>query len=77
MENQHFGIYDRFPPGEAWFDSVHTIGQLGYAKNTQNQTTFYSSAQFSTVNNRNRTTMNPSQMIVQRQIRQAKEAERL
>ena len=54
------GLHDRFPPGEAWYDSNHVIGQLGYAKNTQSQGTFYSSAQFSTVNNRNRSSMNPS-----------------
>ena len=54
------GIFDRFPPGAAWYDSTCSIGQLGYAKNTVNQTTFYSSAQFTTVNNRNRSTMNPS-----------------
>lgn len=69
------GIFDRFPPGSAWYDSTSSIGQLGYAKNTVNQSTFYSSAQFTTVNNRNRSTMNPSQIMVQRQMRQAQAAE--
>ena len=29
-----YGLHDRFPPGEAWYDSNHTVGQLGYAKHT-------------------------------------------
>ena len=60
------GIYDRFPPGAAWYDSNTTAGQLGYAKNTNVPYSFYSTAQFSTLNNRNRGTLKPSKGMIER-----------
>jgi len=70
VKKKSHGIYDRFPPGAAWYDSVHEVGQLGLARNTQNETTFFSSAQVTTMSqSKNKASINPSQFMRQRQLR--------
>ena len=69
------GIYDRFPPGAAWYDSNHVCNQILGLKNNDAQSTFYSSAQFTTVNPKNRGTMKANQIQVQRQMNQIKNEE--
>ena len=32
MKKNYFGIYDRFPPGQAWYNNTHVEGQLGNAR---------------------------------------------
>ena len=41
------GIHERFPKGQAWYNSVHPTGQLGYGKISECFDTFYSAASFS------------------------------
>ena len=41
MTQNYFGIYDRFPPGSAWYDNVTTGGQLGYVKSSEPAAIFY------------------------------------
>ena len=32
MKKNYFGIYDRFPPGRAWYDNITIEGQMGNAQ---------------------------------------------
>ena len=70
--NKSHGIYDRFPAGYAWYDSVHSSNQVQGIKNASTQMTFYSSAQFSTVNGNNRGSMYGKKAIAESAAKAAK-----
>jgi hypothetical protein len=38
---QFNGIFDRFPPGRAWYHNLHNAGQLGFIRNPENEARFY------------------------------------
>lgn len=63
QQSRSYGIYDRFPHGCAWYDSIHTTTQVQGIKNAQAQMTFYSSAQFTTSNERTRGAINRNKVI--------------
>lgn len=37
----YFGLYDRFPPGKAWYNNTTVEGQVGYIRSTEPSANFY------------------------------------